>query len=212
MGVECGNSPLQFLSTHTMFKSFTCRDLSDQIGLTDAWKQENITFDAVLHRVSCISRTVLASMLFLRPFYDGNNLILVDPAMADNGSLYPAFDESFPAEMAKVCAKADIILPNITEACPLTGTPYKTSYDESYIHELLKKLLALGCHTAALTGVSYEKGRLGVVSLDRNGDTFSYFTRHCPQSYHGTGRFILINCSGRPDEGIKPLECPSPRG
>ena len=74
-------------------------------------------------------------MLFLRPFYDGNNLILVDPAMADNGSLYPAFDESFPAEMAKVCAKADIILPNITEACLLTGTPYKTSYDESYIHE-----------------------------------------------------------------------------
>ena len=79
-----------------------------------------------------------------------------------------------------------------------TGTPYKTSYDESYIHELLKKLLALGCHTP--NRVSYEKGRLGVVSLNRNGDTFSYFTRHLlPQSYSRTGRFILINCSGRPD-------------
>ena len=70
--------------------------------------------------------------------------ILVDPAMADNGSLYPAFDESFPTEMAKVCAKADIILPNITEACLLTGTPYKTSYDESYIHELLKETAGAG--------------------------------------------------------------------
>lgn len=188
MGVECGILPTAVLSTHTMFKSFTCKDLSDQIGpIADAWKQENITFDAVYTGYLASAEQCSQVCSFFDRFYDGNNLILVDPAMADNGSLYPAFDESFPAEMAKVCAKADIILPNITEACLLTGTPYKTSYDESYIHELLKKLLALGCHTAALTGVSYEKGRLGVVSLDRNGDTFSYFTRHCPQSYHGTG-------------------------
>ena len=150
-------------------------------------KKAGITFDAVYTGYLASAEQCSQVCSFFDRFYDGNNLILVDPAMADNGSLYPAFDESFPAEMAKVCAKADIILPNITEACLLTGTPYKTSYDESYIHELLKKLLALGCHTAALTGVSYEKGRLGVVSLDRNGDTFSYFTRHCPQSYHGTG-------------------------
>ena len=188
MGVECGILPTAVLSTHTMFKTFTCKDLSDQIEpIADAWKQENITFDAVYTGYLASAEQCAQVCSFFDRFSDGNNLILVDPAMADNGSLYPAFDESFPAEMAKVCAKADIILPNITEACLLTGMPYKTSYDESYIHELLTKLLGLGCRTAALTGVSYEKGRLGVEYLDQNGDTFSYFTRHCPQSYHGTG-------------------------
>ena len=76
--------------------------------------------------------------------------------MADNGKLYAAFDDTFPAEMAKVCAKADIILPNITEACLLTGTPYRTEYGPDYIRSLMEKLLKLGCKTAALTGVSGE--------------------------------------------------------
>jgi len=107
--------------------------------------------------------------------------------MADNGKLYPAFDESFPAAMAAVCGKADIIVPNLTEAALLTGMPYRTEYNQDYIRELLEKLLALGCRTAVLTGVSYEPGRLGVEYLNRDGEHFSYFTRHCPQSYHGTG-------------------------
>ena len=120
-------------------------------------------------------------------FSNEGNLTLVDPAMADNGKLYAAFGPEFPAAMAKVCAKADVIVPNITEASLLTGMPYKTEYDEDYIHELLERLLDLGCSTAALTGVSYEPGKLGVAYLDKNGKEFSYFTRKCAQSYHGTG-------------------------
>ena len=89
--------------------------------------------------------------------------------------------------MAKVCAKADVILPNITEGCLLTGMPYKTEYDPSYITELLQRLLKLGCRTAVLTGVSYEPNKLGIASLDQDGNSFSYFTKKCPQSYHGTG-------------------------
>ena len=113
--------------------------------------------------------------------------IVVDPVMADNGKLYPAFGPDFPAEMAKVCAKADIILPNITEACLLTGMPYRTEYGPDYIRSLMEKLLELGCKTAVLTGVSYQPDQLGVAYLDRNGKEFSYFTRRCPQSFHGTG-------------------------
>ena len=93
----------------------------------------------------------------------------------------------FPAAMASVCAKADVILPNITEGCLLTGMPYRTEYDSSYIAELLQRLLGLGCRTAVLTGVSYEPDRLGIASLDQDGNAFSYFTKKCPQSYHGTG-------------------------
>lgn len=188
MGVECGILPTAVLSTHTMFKHFTCKDLSDQIEpISDAWETEQITFDGIYTGYLASEGQCRQVCHFFDRFGNADNLILVDPAMADNGKLYPAFGDSFPAAMAKVCAKADVILPNITEACLLTGMPYKTSYDEAYIRTLLEKLLELGCGAAALTGVSYEPEKLGVAYLTQDGKSFSYFTRKCPQSYHGTG-------------------------
>lgn len=188
MGVECGILPTAVLSTHTMFNSFTCKDLSDQIDpISDAWEKEHITFDGIYTGYLASADQCHQVCSFFDRFSTENNLVLVDPAMADNGKLYPAFDESFPLAMAKVCAKADVVLPNITEACLLTGMPYKTDYDETYIRELLERLLALGCKTALLTGVSYEPEKLGIACLNRDGESFSYFTKRCPQSYHGTG-------------------------
>ena len=188
MGVECGILPTAVLSTHTMFKTFTCKDLTDQIEpISDAWEKEGITFDGIYTGYLASGDQCHQICRFFDRFGTGDNLILVDPAMADNGKLYAAFNDSFPAEMAKVCAKADIILPNITEACLLTGMPYRTEYGPDYIRSLMEKLLELGCKTAVLTGVSYQPDQLGVAYLDRSGKEFSYFTRRCPQSFHGTG-------------------------
>lgn len=188
MGVECGILPTAVLSTHTMFQHFTCKDLSDQIApIADAWKKERISFDGIYTGYLASAGQCEQVCDFFDQFSTPDNLIFVDPAMADNGRLYPAFDEKFPKAMATVCAKADVILPNLTEACLLTGIPYKTEYGEAYIQNLLERLLALGCKTAVLTGVTYETGKLGVVYLNQDGQRFSYFTRHCPQSYHGTG-------------------------
>ncbi len=188
MGVECGILPTAVLSTHTMFKTFTCKDLSDQIEpIADAWEKEQITFDGIYTGYLASAEQCQQICSFFDRFANESNLVLVDPAMADNGKLYAAFDDSFPKAMAQVCAKADIILPNITEACLLTGTPYQTEYDEAYIRSLLEKLLKLGCKTAVLTGVSFQPDRLGVAYLDRSGKEFSYFTHRCAQSYHGTG-------------------------
>ena len=188
MGVECGILPTAVLSTHTVFRNFTCKDLSDQIDpISDAWEKEGISFDGIYTGYLASGQQCGQVREFFDRFRTEKNLILVDPAMADNGKLYPAFDESFPASMAKVCAGADVILPNITEGCLLTGMPYRTEYDDSYITELLQRLLELGCGAAVLTGVSYEPDRLGVASLDSKGNAFSYFTKKCPQSYHGTG-------------------------
>ena len=188
MGVECGILPTAVLSTHTMFKTFTCKDLSDQIEpISDAWEKEQVTFDGIYTGYLASKGQCRQVCEFFDRFGTPDNLILVDPAMADNGKLYPAFDDSFPAAMSEVCGKADVILPNITEACLLTGMPYKTSYDEAYIRTLLEKLLELGCGAAALTGVSYEPDKLGIAYLTKEGKSFSYFTRKCPQSFHGTG-------------------------
>ena len=188
MGVECGILPTAVLSTHTMFKNFTCKDLSDQIApISQAWKTEQISFDGIYTGYLASAEQCGQICDFFDQFATGDNLVLVDPAMADNGKLHPAFDENFPTAMAKVCAKAEVILPNITEASLLTGMPYRTDYDEAYIREMLERLLELGCKTAVLTGVSFEPEKLGVAYLNRDGESFSYFTHRCPQSYHGTG-------------------------
>ncbi len=197
MGVECGILPTAVLSNHTMFQDFTCADLSDQIQpISDMWEKENLTFDGIYTGYLASGEQCGQVVRFMKRFTGSGTLVIVDPAMADNGNLYPAFDSSFPKAMAEVCRKADIILPNITEAALLTGMPYKTAYDRTYIREMLERLLELGCGTAVLTGVSFEPGRLGVASLDREGKEFTYFTKWCSQSYHGTGDIFASTVTG----------------
>lgn len=204
MGVECGILPTAVLSTHTMFKTFTCKDLTDQIEpISDAWEKEGITFDGIYTGYLASGDQCHQICRFFDRFGTGDNLILVDPAMADNGKLYAAFNDSFPAEMAKVCAKADLIVPNLTEASLLTGLPYRTEYDESYIREMLQALAKLGPRYVALTGVSFEKGRLGVMYYDLKEDTYgSYFAEHLPASFHGTGDVFASTCVGALMRGL----------
>lgn len=198
MGVECAVLPTAVLSTHTMFQNFTCKDLTDQIAPVAAhWKREKIAFDAVYTGYLASGDQIAEVCDFFDAFRTGENLIFVDPAMADNGKLYPAFDASFPARMAKVCAKADVIVPNLTEACLLTGTPYKTEYDETYIRALLQKLTQLGAKRAAITGVSFRPDQLGVMAHDpADGSFFTYYTEKLPQSFHGTGDVFASACVG----------------
>jgi pyridoxine kinase len=108
--------------------------------------------------------------------------------MADNGKLYAGFAPDFPQKMAELLDGADLVLPNLTEACLLLGKEYRTGYDRRYVMDLLEGLLSRGAKNAALTGVSFEPGKLGVVSLSgTTGDFSEYYTEHLPVSFHGTG-------------------------
>ena len=109
MGVECGILPTAVLSNHTMFKNFTCKDLSDQIEpISDVWEMEGITFDGIYTGYLASIEQCEQVCRFFDRFSTGDNLVLVDPAMADNGKLYAAFGPDFPEAMKKVCAKADV--------------------------------------------------------------------------------------------------------
>lgn len=204
MGVECSIVPTAVLSTHTMFQNFTCKDLTDQIGpIARHWQAEKIRFDAIYTGYLASAEQIGDVCDLFDAFKTEDNLIVVDPVMADNGKLYPAFGPEFPAEMAKVCAKADLIVPNLTEASLLTGLPYRTEYDESYIREMLQALAKLGPRYVALTGVSFEKGRLGVMYYDQKEDTYgSYFAEHLPASFHGTGDVFASTCVGALMRGL----------
>lgn len=197
MGVEAAIVPTAVLSTHTMFKNFTCKDLTDQIQpIANHWKSENFKFDAIYTGYLGSAEQIDLVNNFFDTFKTNNNFIFVDPAMADNGKLYPAFDENFPKLMATVCAKADIIVPNLTEACLMTDSEYKTKYDLNYIKEILKKLCSLGCKKAVLTGVTMGS-EYGVMGYDSTKNTyFSYAHEKLPKSYHGTGDVFSSTCVG----------------
>lgn len=204
MGVECSIVPTAVLSTHTMFSGFTCKDLTDQIEPIAAhWKESGLGFDAVYTGYLASAEQIDYVCAFFDAFRREGSFIVVDPVMADNGKLYPAFGPDFPAQMARVCAKADLILPNLTEASLLTGLPYRTEHDEVYIKEMLQALAALGPRYVALTGVSFEKGRLGVMYYDQKEDTYgSYFAEHLPASFHGTGDVFASTCVGALMRGL----------
>ena len=187
-GVETCVLPSAVLSTHTAgFTGFTVRDLSDDMpAIKNHWLKEGIRFDAIYTGYLGSTQQIdYVADIFAETAAEGC-VKVVDPAMADNGKLYPAFDEVYVEGMKGLCAKADYVLPNITEACFLAGVEYRTEYDRAYIDLLLRKLTAIGCKNIILTGVSYAPGRTGIVVFE-NGCYAYYEHELLPNSCHGTG-------------------------
>ena len=187
MGVECAVVPTAVLSTHTQFTGFTFCDLTDEMEPIAAhWTDQGFTFDAVYTGYLGSFRQVDIVRDYFRRFGAGAKII-VDPAMADNGKLYAGFGPEFPQKMAELLEGADLVLPNLTEACFLLGKEYKEEYDRAYVTDILRGLLDRGAKTAALTGVSFAPERLGVACMDQAGAYSEYFTERLPVSFHGTG-------------------------
>lgn len=187
-GIETSVLPSAVLSTHTAgFTGFTFRDLTEDMpDICAHWEKEGITFDAIYTGYLGSAKQIEYVKNIIKKTAADSCLAVVDPAMADNGKLYPGFDTDFVAEMKKLCADADYLLPNITEACFLTDMDYRTSYDEAYIKELLEKMCALGAKNIILTGVSYKEGSTGVVVYE-NGIFQYYEHNQIAGGVHGTG-------------------------
>ena len=204
MGVETVILPTAVLSTHTMFSGFTVKDLTDQlVPITEHWKSQNVTFDAIYTGYLGSAEEIEIVKKIFKDFGGDDTLIFIDPVMADNGKLYPAFDEAYAKLNAGLCGEADIIVPNITEACFMTGMDYRTEYDEAYIKELLDRLAALGAKVVVLTGVSLSAGKTGVYGLDTTtGETFIYQNDLVDATYHGTGDIFASVAVGALTRGL----------
>lgn len=188
-GLETCILPSAVLSTHTAgFSGYTFRDLTDDMpAIKNHWVKENIQFSAVYTGYLGSTKQIdYVVDIYNDTTKENGGLLIVDPAMADNGKLYPGFDEAFVEAMKELCGKADYVIPNLTEACFLTGVEYKTSYDRAYIDEILEKLSALGCKNVIFTGVSYQEGKTGIVVYE-NGQYSYYEHDFLPNSCHGTG-------------------------
>lgn len=188
-GVETAILPSAVLSTHTAgFKGYTFRDLSgDMPGILSHWVSEGIKFDAVYTGyLGSISQIDLCIEIAEKTLKEGG-LLIVDPAMGDNGKLYPGFNEEYAHAMGRLCAAADIILPNTTEVCYMIDEPFPEAYNEDTVSALLSKLRKLTKATVVLTGIGYREGKTGVEVL--TGDNTRWYYEHelLPNSCHGTG-------------------------
>ena len=187
-GLETAILPSAVLSNHTGgFKSWTFRDLTDDMpAIEQKWIEEGIRFDAFYTGYLGSAKQIEIVKHIFGTCANPGSVKVVDPAMADNGSLYYGFDMDFVREMAKLCAEADYVLPNITEASLITGMEYKETYDEAYVLEIVQKMAALGPRTVILTGVSYEPSTTGVVVYEDG--RLAYYKHHrLAKGSHGTG-------------------------
>lgn len=190
-GLETSALPTAVLSTHTGgISGYTYRDLTeDMLPFMRHWKDLDIRFDAIYSGFLGSFEQLEIVKEFFSLFKRNDNLILVDPVMADNGELYKIFTPAFAKGMRSLCEQADIIVPNLTEATLLLDEPYHAGpYTRAYIESVLRRLSLLGPRRIVLTGVYFDEKELGAATLDAGRDRVEYILAdRIPGYYHGTG-------------------------
>ena len=211
MGIEVCPLPTAILSNHTAFSSFSFLDLTDKIPeILNEWKKQGFHFDAIYTGyLGSIKQIDLVHKIF-DEFAQNDTLVVIDPCMADNGKLYTGFSQDFVKQMAKLCGRANVILPNMTEACFLVNQDYDifTHTNES-ITKLMAKLLSLGAQQVILKGVEFSKEKIGVAycsqklfdnnfSTNENNmeDMNIYFHHRYDENFHGTGDVFASAVTG----------------
>lgn len=205
MGVECAALPTALLSAHTAFDGFVSLDLTPQLPAIMAhWRAMHLRFDAVYTGYLASAEQVELVGALLDGMDERPALTLIDPVMGDNGALYAGFSDAFPQAMRALCGRADVLTPNVTEACLLTGTAYSPVQDAAQTRRLLERLLELGCRAAVLTGLRVD-GDMAVAALQRDGTGTLVRTSYIPEVFHGTGDLFASTCAGALVQGA-PLE------
>jgi len=168
-GVECACLPTALLSTHTGgFKNYTFKDLSDEmLPIARHWKSEGIEFDGIYSGYLASAEQAATLEEIIDILATEKTKIILDPVMADNGIYYSKHGDEMCLAFRRLCKKAHIITPNITEAALLTGLPYRSGpHDSEYINDLLNGLSKLCRGIIAITGVCPDENSVGVCTLN----------------------------------------------
>lgn len=189
MGIRCSVLPTAVLSTHTAFPKPHVRSLTEDIcTVCDHWKSIGADFDGVSIGYLSDPRQAQQVEYLLDAF---KAFTVVDPVMGDHGKCYSGIGEAHVAAVKHLCKKAHVLLPNITEACLLTGISYREIGDEGYYRSLLEGLRSLAPHVV-LTGVALQEGMTGVMT----DSGFVYQRQALPGHFHGTGDIFAAVFTG----------------
>ena len=199
MGIETSIVPTAVLSAHTQFDGFHIRDLTEDMKkVKEHWKKEDFKFDGIYTGYLASPKQIDIVIEYIEAFSRPNNLVIVDPVMAEDGKLYTGFDDSHPSHMARLCGKADIIIPNISEAALLLGINYPgEDCSMNKIKEMLLGLSKLGAKCCVITGVHFENDRLGFVGYNSlTKEFFDGSTEEVKYRSNGTGDVFASTFTG----------------
>ena len=189
LGIETIILPTSILSTHTSgFVGFTNLDLADETKkIIDHWQNYPRKINAIYSGfLGSIKQIEITKEYINRMKKD--SIILIDPAMADNGKVYPIFNQEYVDKMIDLCKDANIVVPNITEACIMTNTNYLGNIQtKEQIEELLNKIIDLGIEKVVLTSVSFNENEIGVATKEKGKETIYTMNQTISGYYHGTG-------------------------
>ena len=186
LGIEAVVLPTALLSAHTVFKGYT---FSDQ---TEEMKKILNHFDSMGERFDCIYTGYLGSVKqvdIVSDFIDNHpeSIIITDPVMGDNGKLYSGFGMDYPLAIARLCKKSDIILPNLTEACLLTNTPYiAKNIGSDYLAKIMNGLSKIS-KKSVVTGVKEGKDISVYIGEGKGKYCLSSKSPLIDRQFHGTG-------------------------
>lgn len=184
-GIETCALPTAVLSAHTGFKGYTFCDLTDNIlPAANHWKELGLSFDGIYsgylgskEQVECVEK-IMKDFSF--------DIKLVDPVMGDDGVLYDGFDSDFPNEMKKLIKCADVIVPNVTESCLLTGIQYREEHSKEYIEELINALKKECSASIVITGINSTTDKISTAVYENEKITYIENQRQ-RAVYSGTG-------------------------
>ena len=189
LGLQAVALPTAVLSTHTGGLGAPARLSSPGYGPAALahYRRLGVRFDCIYS--GYLSEPGQALLVEQAMEYWPVALKVVDPVMGDGGKLYQTYTPQMADGMARLCRRADIVVPNMTEACHLLGRPYNPGpYTQREIAEILQGLCAMGPKMAVLTGVWLQEGALGTACYDSQvGEAKLFLTDRIEGFYHGTG-------------------------
>ena len=157
MGVASCPIPTSVFSNHTGYPSFYFKDLtSEMLPYMEQWKKLNFSFDGIISGYLGSEHQMDIVAGFIKDFKKENTIVVIDPIMGDHGKTYSAYTVNMCNRMKELIQYADVLTPNITEACILTDTPYKNSWHRKEIVEIAEKLSDVGPSKVVITGIGQK--------------------------------------------------------
>ena len=206
MGAECALVPTAALSTHTAFANPAVADLSGFARQVLAhWKTLNPRFDGILTGYLANPDQAALALELMEGFAGTDTKIITDPAMADHGKLYSGLSEEMIPVMLKLCRRADLCLPNLTEGALMAGMPWREGPDLGYCREIAGELVRLGCKAVMLTGAEKAPGYVGYYYYNGSQEHSGGVPR-LNRSCHGTGDLFAGVVAGGVSQGLSPWQ------
>lgn len=157
MGVQACPVPTSIFSSNTAFPDFFMDDYTDRMeAYIGSWEKIGLKrkFDGIATGYLGSVRQIEIVKRFIREFAREDTLVIVDPVMGDHGRLYSAYTVELCTELRKLVAMADIVTPNLTEACHLAEVPYKEkAWKRKELFAMAERLAAMGPSHVVITGI-----------------------------------------------------------